>query len=90
MLQTADSGLGLLDKNAANVFKRLKRVTNNTKAINTFSNMNASVEVLTSLSTKLQGNSESINNDTTVNVSITESLIDVITDDQSIWMQKGY
>ncbi|XP_053192241.1 adhesion G protein-coupled receptor F4 [Scomber japonicus] len=64
---TADSGRGLLDQNAASVFKRLERVTNNTKTINTFSNMNASVEVLTSLSTKLQENSESINNDTTVN-----------------------
>ncbi|CAK6966035.1 adhesion G protein-coupled receptor F4 [Scomber scombrus] len=63
----ADSGLGLLDQNAANVFQRLEKVTNNTKTINTFSNMDASVEVLTSLSTKLQANNEIIINDTTVN-----------------------
>ncbi|XP_062296817.1 adhesion G protein-coupled receptor F5 [Scomber scombrus] len=65
--QAADSGLGLLDQNAANVFQRLEKVTNNTKTINTFSNMDASVEVLTSLSTKLQANNEIIINDTTVN-----------------------
>lgn len=66
-----DSGLGLLDVNAAAVFSRFENVTNNTKHINTFADMNASVYVLSTLRQKLK----EINNDSTVNVSITESLI---------------
>ncbi|XP_039992843.1 adhesion G-protein coupled receptor F3 [Xiphias gladius] len=58
-----DSGLGLLDVNAAAVFSRFENVTNNTKHINTFADMNASVYVLSTLRQKLK----EINNDSTVN-----------------------
>ncbi|KAA8581901.1 hypothetical protein FQN60_008641 [Etheostoma spectabile] len=47
-----DVGLGSPDKNAANVFSLLGNITNNTKAINSYANMNATVQVLISLSQK--------------------------------------
>lgn len=71
MLQIVDTGLGALDKNAANVFSLLEHVTNNSKTINTFANMNASVQVFSSLSQKLN----SIDNETAADVSITEYLM---------------
>ncbi|XP_034714095.1 adhesion G-protein coupled receptor F2 [Etheostoma cragini] len=47
-----DVGLGSKDQNAANVFSLLGNITNNTKAINSYANMNAAVQVLISLSQK--------------------------------------
>lgn len=66
LLQIVDIGLGILDENAALVFSRLENVTNNTNTINSYANMNASVQVLSTLGNKLNN----INNDSTVNVSI--------------------
>ncbi|XP_029284042.1 adhesion G protein-coupled receptor F5 [Cottoperca gobio] len=66
VLQTAnmvDNGLGLMDENAAGVFSQLESVTNDLQSINTFPNMNASVQVFMSLSHKLNY----INNETTAN-----------------------
>ncbi|XP_050934274.1 adhesion G protein-coupled receptor F5 isoform X3 [Lates calcarifer] len=66
VLQSAnivDIGLGILDENAALVFSRLENVTNNTNTINSYANMNASVQVLSTLGNKLNN----INNDSTVN-----------------------
>ncbi|XP_042293042.1 adhesion G protein-coupled receptor F4 isoform X1 [Thunnus maccoyii] len=60
---TADVGLGELADNAAIVFSRLQNVTNSTDKINSFANMNASVEVLVSMSSKLNH----IHNESTVN-----------------------
>lgn len=65
-----DIGVGLLDENVADLFSRFQNITNETEAINTFSNVQASVDVLVVLGYKLN----SINNDTTVDVSIIESL----------------
>ncbi|XP_054470259.1 adhesion G protein-coupled receptor F5 [Anoplopoma fimbria] len=48
-----DIGLGALDKNAANVFSLLQNVTRNSTTINTFANMNASVEVLVTMRQKI-------------------------------------
>ncbi|XP_078133804.1 adhesion G-protein coupled receptor F1 [Sander vitreus] len=47
-----DVGLGSLNKNAADVFYLLGNVTNKSQAINTYANMNASVQILLSLSQK--------------------------------------
>ncbi|XP_039641348.1 adhesion G protein-coupled receptor F5 [Perca fluviatilis] len=47
-----DVGLGSPNKNAADVFSLLGNITNNSQAINTYSNMNASIQVLFSLSQK--------------------------------------
>ncbi|XP_053291128.1 adhesion G-protein coupled receptor F3 [Pleuronectes platessa] len=47
-----DIGLGSLNENAAYVFDRLRYVTNNSMAINTVSNVKATVEVLDVLSDK--------------------------------------
>ncbi|XP_037652131.1 adhesion G protein-coupled receptor F4 [Sebastes umbrosus] len=58
-----DIGLGSLNENAKGVFSLLENVTNNSQTINTFSNMNASVQVLLSLSQKLN----SINDNPTTN-----------------------
>ncbi|XP_059208520.1 adhesion G protein-coupled receptor F4 [Centropristis striata] len=58
-----DIGLGSLDENAANVFSLLENVTESSETINTFPNMNTSVQVLSSLSQRIK----SINNDTAVN-----------------------
>ncbi|XP_076605022.1 adhesion G-protein coupled receptor F3 [Chaetodon auriga] len=49
-----DTGLGSLDGNAAHVFSLLKNVTNNSQTINTFANINASVQVLSALSERQQ------------------------------------
>ncbi|KAK5858023.1 hypothetical protein PBY51_011223 [Eleginops maclovinus] len=57
----ANIGLGSLNANAADVFSQLDKVTNNSQRINSHSNLNASVQVLSSLSTMLQ----SINDDST-------------------------
>ncbi|KAF0044028.1 hypothetical protein F2P81_003186 [Scophthalmus maximus] len=57
-----DIGVGLLDENVADLFSRFQNITNETEAINTFSNVQASVDVLVVLGYKLN----SINNDTTV------------------------
>lgn len=71
LLQIVDVGLGSLDKNVANVFFLLGNITNNLQAINTYANMNASIQVLLSLSQK----PISITEESAINVSITESLI---------------
>ncbi|XP_067336398.1 adhesion G-protein coupled receptor F3 [Channa argus] len=47
-----DTGLGSLDSNAATVLNSLQGATNNTGAINTFANVNTSVQVLLRLSEK--------------------------------------
>ncbi|XP_068577785.1 adhesion G-protein coupled receptor F3 [Cebidichthys violaceus] len=53
-------GLGSLVENTADVFFLFESVTNNSETINTFADMNASVQVLYSLSTRIQSiNSES-------------------------------
>lgn len=52
MFQIADIGLGTLDENAARVFLELSNVTVKSKAINSLSNVNASVQVLVTLSEK--------------------------------------
>ncbi|XP_070698543.1 adhesion G protein-coupled receptor F5 [Pempheris klunzingeri] len=55
VLQTAsvvDIGLGSADDNAAQTFSELQKVTNRTNTINSFSNINASVYVLFTLSEK--------------------------------------
>ncbi|XP_069016968.1 adhesion G-protein coupled receptor F3 [Embiotoca jacksoni] len=49
----ADIGLGTLDRNAAQVFSGLKNVTNDSPTINSFANINAAVNVLTTLKDKL-------------------------------------
>ncbi|XP_031703180.1 adhesion G-protein coupled receptor F3 [Anarrhichthys ocellatus] len=54
-------GLGSLDENAAVVFSLLESVTNDSETINTVADMNASVQVLYSLSQRING----INNDST-------------------------
>ncbi|XP_033933943.1 adhesion G protein-coupled receptor F4 [Pseudochaenichthys georgianus] len=59
--ENSDIGLGSLDENAADVFSQLDQVTNNSQKINSYANLNASVQVLLSLSNKIN----SINNDTT-------------------------
>ncbi|XP_034004930.1 adhesion G-protein coupled receptor F3 isoform X2 [Trematomus bernacchii] len=61
--ENSDIGLGSLDENAADVFSQLDQVTNNSQKINSYANLNASVQVLLSLSNKIN----SINNDTTAN-----------------------
>ncbi|XP_036981228.1 adhesion G protein-coupled receptor F5 isoform X2 [Acanthopagrus latus] len=60
----ADIGLGTLDENAARVFLELSNVTVKSKAINSLSNVNASVQVLVTLSEKqrLKPNSTSAEN----------------------------
>ncbi|XP_060938136.1 adhesion G-protein coupled receptor F3 [Limanda limanda] len=47
-----DIGLGSLNENAEDVFNRLRNVTNNSMAINTVSNVKATVDVLNVLSDK--------------------------------------
>ncbi|KAK5887002.1 hypothetical protein CesoFtcFv8_017979 [Champsocephalus esox] len=59
--KNSDIGLGSLDENAADVFSQLDQVTNNSQKINSYANLNASVQVLLSLSNKIN----SINNDNT-------------------------
>ncbi|XP_071380599.1 adhesion G protein-coupled receptor F5 isoform X2 [Centroberyx affinis] len=49
-----DIGLGTIDNNAASIFSRLKTATNNTENINTFSNVNASIFVLSGMKEKLK------------------------------------
>ncbi|XP_074548565.1 adhesion G protein-coupled receptor F5 [Halichoeres trimaculatus] len=58
-----DIGQGLLDKNAEKVMSRLERATTNTESINTFSNLNASVSVLHTLSEKLQNQNDTMMDD---------------------------
>lgn len=65
-----DIGLGPLEGNSAEVFSRLDDVTNETDIINSFANLNTSVNVLSTLSEKVK----EINNRSTVNVSTTASL----------------
>ncbi|XP_026195160.1 adhesion G-protein coupled receptor F3 isoform X2 [Anabas testudineus] len=64
-----DIGLGSLDGNAATVFSQLQGATNNSRTINSFANINTSVQVLVSLSGKLQ----EISNTSTVNDFLTSS-----------------
>lgn len=70
MLQIVDTGLGSLDSNAATVFSQLQNATNKVGIINTFPNINTSVQVLFKLSQK---QSLTINDELAVDVSITES-----------------
>ncbi|XP_070834685.1 adhesion G-protein coupled receptor F3 [Chaetodon trifascialis] len=49
-----DTGLGSLEGNAAHVFSLLQNVTRNSQTINTFANINASVQVLSVLSERQQ------------------------------------
>ncbi|KAK1893519.1 Adhesion G-protein coupled receptor F3 [Dissostichus eleginoides] len=44
--ENSDIGLGSLDENAAGVFSQLDQVTNNSQKINSYANLNASVQVL--------------------------------------------
>ncbi|KAM3594530.1 uncharacterized protein V6R79_009437 [Siganus canaliculatus] len=48
----ADVGLGALNENAAIVFDRLEKVTNNTQNINTFADLRTSVQIIEVLSVK--------------------------------------
>ncbi|XP_006798745.1 adhesion G protein-coupled receptor F5 [Neolamprologus brichardi] len=50
----SDTGLGALDKNAETIFSNLNNVTQNSGRINTFANVNASVDVLSTMSDKLK------------------------------------
>lgn len=50
----SDIGLGALDKNAETIFSNLNNVTQNSGRINTFANVNASVDVLSTMSVKLK------------------------------------
>nr|XP_014265279.2 adhesion G-protein coupled receptor F3-like [Maylandia zebra] len=50
----SDTGLGALDKNAETIFSNLNNVTQNSGRINTFANVNASVDVLSTMSNKLK------------------------------------
>ncbi|KAK1894403.1 Adhesion G-protein coupled receptor F3 [Dissostichus eleginoides] len=44
--ENSDIGLGSLDENAAGVFSQLDQVTNNSQKINSYANLNASVQTL--------------------------------------------
>lgn len=70
LLQISDTGLGALDKNAETIFSNLNNVTQNSVRINTFANVNASVDVLSTMSDKL----EVVGNVATTKVSIKEAL----------------
>lgn len=70
LLQISDTGLGALDKNAETIFSNLNNVTQNSGRINTFANVNASVDVLSTMSNKLTV----VDNVTTTKVSIKEAL----------------
>lgn len=70
LLQISDTGLGALDKNAETIFSNLNNVTQNSGRINTFANVNASVDVLSTMSYKLTV----VDNVTTTKVSIKEAL----------------
>lgn len=70
LLQISDIGLGALDKNAETIFTNLNNVTQNSGRINTFANVNASVDVLSTMSNKLKV----VDNVTTTKVSIKEAL----------------
>lgn len=70
LLQISDIGLGALDKNAETIFSNLNNVTQNSGRINTFANVNASVDVLSTMSDKLKV----VDNVTTTKVSIKEAL----------------
>uniref|UniRef100_A0A8C3AIJ8 Uncharacterized protein n=1 Tax=Cyclopterus lumpus TaxID=8103 RepID=A0A8C3AIJ8_CYCLU len=59
LLQVVDIGLGSLDDNAAYVFSLFGNVTKNSATINTFANLNTSVQVLSQMSRKIKSmNSE--------------------------------
>lgn len=66
LLQISDTGLGELDKNAETIFSNLNNVTQNSGRINTFANVKASVNVLSTMSDKLKV----VNNVATTKVSI--------------------
>lgn len=70
LLQISDIGLGKLDKNAETIFSNLNNVTQNSGRINTFANVKASVDVLSTMSDKLKV----VNNVATTKVSIKEAL----------------
>lgn len=70
LLQISDTGLGALDKNAETIFSNLNNVTQNSVRINTFANVKASVDVLSTMSDKLKV----VDNVTTTKVSIKEAL----------------
>lgn len=70
LLQISDTGLGALDKNAETIFSNLNNVTQNSGRINTFANVKASVDVLSTMSYKLKV----VDNVTTTKVSIKEAL----------------
>ncbi|KAM7376231.1 hypothetical protein PAMP_005974 [Pampus punctatissimus] len=82
---TADIGLGTLEENAAHVFNRLQNVTNKTESINTFANVDASVQVLSTLSGKLRFiHSESSVNDV---LESSSNLLDKSLD-EDFWQKK--
>lgn len=85
LFQIVDIGLGSLDENAARVFLDLEKVTDKSKTINTFSNVNASVQVLLTLSEK-----QLRPNKTSSEVSVYLRLLNVINGFQSIWRQKKW
>lgn len=74
LLQISDIGLGKLDKNAETIFSNLNNVTQNSGRINTFANVNASVDVLSTMSDKLVRLVKVVDSVTTTKVSIKEAL----------------
>lgn len=69
LLQISDTGLGALDKNAETIFSNLNNVTQNSVRINTFANVKASVDVLSTMSVKLKDKLKVVDNVTTTKVS---------------------
>lgn len=74
LLQISDTGLGALHKNAETIFSNLNNVTQNSVRINTFANVKASVDVLSTMSDKLVRLVKVVDNVTTTKVSIKEAL----------------
>ncbi|KAF7657995.1 hypothetical protein LDENG_00019390 [Lucifuga dentata] len=79
-----DIGLGKLDDNAAGVLFRLEAATNDTRNINTYSNVDASVSILSSIAEKLHHvNYQSILND------FLQSSSNLLSDSlEDVWVKK--
>lgn len=72
LLQISGTGLGALEKNAESIFFSLTNATQNPQTINTFPNLNASVQVISTMSIILTNHG--VNDTTTSNVSTKEYL----------------
>lgn len=72
LLQISGTGLGALEKNAESIFFSLTNATQNPQTINTFPNLNASVQVISTMSIILTDHG--VNDTTTSNVSTKEYL----------------